>query len=79
MLLMEMKDSTRQQSELLETLREETSAAKTELDSLNLVLQNLLYEKTHYEKEIRACQDFKFAPFLPDQISVSFSLPWSLL
>ena len=59
LLLMEVKDSTRKQSEGLEFLRDETMAAKAELDSLNLVLQNLLYEKSHYEKEIRTCEDFK--------------------
>mmetsp|Transcript_8505 Transcript_8505/g.24395 ORF Transcript_8505/g.24395 Transcript_8505/m.24395 type:complete len:434 (-) Transcript_8505:766-2067(-) len=59
LLLMEMKDSNRRQCQDIEGLREETATAKANLDSLNLVLQNLLYEKSYYEKEIRACQDFK--------------------
>ena len=59
---MAVKDSNRKQSEGLESLRDETMSAKAELDSLNLVLQNLLYEKSHYEKEIRTCEDFKWVP-----------------
>uniref|UniRef100_A0A061R605 Uncharacterized protein n=1 Tax=Tetraselmis sp. GSL018 TaxID=582737 RepID=A0A061R605_9CHLO len=61
LLIMDMKDGIRQQSEGLESLREATTGAKTELDSLNLTLQNLLYEKSFYETEIRKCQDFRSA------------------
>ncbi|KAK3155378.1 hypothetical protein QOZ80_2BG0202480 [Eleusine coracana subsp. coracana] len=37
----------------------ETEAAKAPVDSTTLQLHNLLYEKNHYVKAIRACQDFQ--------------------
>jgi len=45
----------------LEKTRERTSAHKTELDEARLQLQNVLYEKLHIQKEIRACEDFTSA------------------
>ncbi|XP_059084495.1 THO complex subunit 5 homolog [Tigriopus californicus] len=39
--------------------REETNLAKQKVDSLNLQLQNLLYELSHLQKEITKCQQFK--------------------
>eukprot|EP00095_Tigriopus_kingsejongensis_P000367 maker-scaffold319_size207808-snap-gene-0.28 protein:Tk00367 transcript:maker-scaffold319_size207808-snap-gene-0.28-mRNA-1 annotation:"tho complex subunit 5-like protein" len=39
--------------------REETTGAKQRVDSLNLQLQNLLYELAHLQKEITKCQQFK--------------------
>lgn len=39
--------------------REETTQAKQKVDSLNLQLQNLLYELSHLQKEITKCQQFK--------------------
>eukprot|EP00873_Tetraselmis_striata_P041801 jgi/Tetstr1/462065/TSEL_007135.t1 len=59
LLLMEMKEANRETCEEMEGLREQTASSKSELDSLNLVLQNLLYEKSYYQKEIAACEDFK--------------------
>ena len=53
--------SSRAASEATEALREETSAAKSALEVSNLRLQNLLYEKQHYEADIRACLRHKSA------------------
>ena len=36
-----------------------TAEAKAQYDAAELSLQNLLYEKGHYLKEIRACQSFR--------------------
>lgn len=43
----------------LEERKEQTKRAKARLDSLNLQLQNLLYEEAHYLKEIQHCRDFR--------------------
>lgn len=42
-----------------ESLKEATLDAKVKLDHSSLQLYNLLYEKGHYEKEIRSCQSFQ--------------------
>lgn len=42
-------------------VRESTADAKAQFDNAELSLQNLLYEKDHYLKEIRACQSFRCA------------------
>jgi hypothetical protein len=42
-------------------VREATAEAKAQFDNAELALQNLLYEKGHYLKEIRACQSFRSA------------------
>ncbi|KIM46171.1 hypothetical protein M413DRAFT_305729 [Hebeloma cylindrosporum] len=38
--------------------KEETSAARQEMDQSHLHLQNLLYEKRHLEREIEKCRQF---------------------
>ncbi|CAN6233308.1 unnamed protein product [Urochloa humidicola] len=40
-------------------VKAETEAAKAPVDSTTLQLHNLLYEKNHYVKAIRACLDFQ--------------------
>ncbi|KAL6911549.1 hypothetical protein ACP4OV_000354 [Aristida adscensionis] len=69
----ELRELVTQMSLLLITLRQvnreilmeedrvkaETEAAKAPVDSTTLQLHNLLYEKNHYVKAIRACQDFQ--------------------
>jgi len=40
-------------------VKAETEAAKVPVDSTTLQLHNLLYEKNHYVKAIRACLDFQ--------------------
>ena len=37
----------------------ETERAKTPVDFTTLQLHNLMYEKNHYVKAIKACKDFK--------------------
>lgn len=39
--------------------KQETSEAKSEIDTLHLQLQNLLYEQRHLKGEIAACEDYK--------------------
>lgn len=36
-----------------------TAEARGQFDAAELSLQNLLYEKEHYLKEIMACQSFR--------------------
>ncbi|KAG2654279.1 THO complex subunit 5A-like isoform X2 [Panicum virgatum] len=69
----ELRELVTQMSLLLVTLRQvnreilmeedrvkaETEAAKAPVDSTTLQLHNLLYEKNHYVKAIRACLDFQ--------------------
>uniref|UniRef100_A0A0D9VLG5 THO complex subunit 5B n=1 Tax=Leersia perrieri TaxID=77586 RepID=A0A0D9VLG5_9ORYZ len=69
----ELRELVAQMSLLLITLRQanreilmeedrvkaETEAAKAPVDSTTLQLHNLLYEKNHYVKAIRACLDFQ--------------------
>ncbi|CAA7259777.1 unnamed protein product [Cyclocybe aegerita] len=38
--------------------KEETTAARLEMDQSHLTLQNLLYEKRHLEREIEKCRQF---------------------
>lgn len=40
-------------------MKAETERAKAPVDSTTLQLHNLLYEKSHYLKAIKACKDFK--------------------
>jgi THO complex subunit 5 len=41
-----------------EALKEQTNTSKTQLDQSSMQLQNLLYEKQHYAKEIQSCRNF---------------------
>lgn len=40
-------------------VKAETERAKTPVDFTTLQLHNLMYEKSHYLKAIKACKDFK--------------------
>ncbi len=40
--------------------KEETAAARQEMDQSHLNLQNLLYEKRHLEREIEKCRQFAY-------------------
>ncbi|XP_038715873.1 THO complex subunit 5B-like isoform X2 [Tripterygium wilfordii] len=42
-----------------ELVKAETERAKAPVDFTTLQLQNLMYEKSHYVKAIKACKDFK--------------------
>lgn len=57
--VLELKGSNRELYESLEAARQGTAAAKGALETTNLQLQNLEYEKSHYSKEIKTCRDFR--------------------
>jgi THO complex subunit 5 len=59
--IVELREAHRAVCEEGEALREASAGAKAQLDAASLHLQNLLYEKHHYEKEIRACRAFRSA------------------
>lgn len=59
--ILELKSVHRLLCESTEALREGTVDAKTHLDQASLHLQNLIYEKHHYEKEIASCTSFRSA------------------
>lgn len=40
-------------------VKQDTEHAKAPVDFTTLQLQNLMYEKNHYVKAIKACKDFK--------------------
>lgn len=67
--LLAMRESHRQLCLQVEQLREETSVYRRDLDQSNLQLQNLLYEKQYYEKEIQACRSFTSA-VADDQVNL---------
>jgi hypothetical protein len=56
-----LKAHNRDVYERLEARRQGTSGAKQALEKTNLQLQNLQYEKCHYEQEIQTCRDFRSA------------------
>ncbi|GLC33262.1 hypothetical protein PLESTB_000353300 [Pleodorina starrii] len=60
LLLLQLKEDSRKLAFKAEDQREETSKFKTRLEQAHLQLQNLLYEKEYYEKEINECQNFRF-------------------
>jgi THO complex subunit 5 len=52
-----------------------TSEARQEVDSLSLLLQNLVYEQRHLKNEIVACESFEFVtselrPLLIDDLAI---------
>lgn len=49
-LFLKLKADTRAKAFEIEAAREETSKAKQQLETSHLALQNLQYEKQHYEK-----------------------------
>eukprot|EP00887_Chlorella_sp_A99_P005185 scaffold1.g5185.t1 len=59
--ILELRRAHRELCERTEEERQKTSDAKTQLDQSSLQLQNLLYEKQRYEKEIASCRAFKSA------------------
>jgi THO complex subunit 5 len=59
LMFLELKATNRDVLEGIEATREQTSGAKKELDDTRLQLQNVLYEKSHIQKEIKTCQDFR--------------------
>ena len=61
LLFLDLKAANRETLEAVEIVRNSTSTGKQSLDRTRLQLQNVLYEKTHVEKEIRTSKDFKSA------------------
>jgi hypothetical protein len=61
LVLLELKEESRQLAFSAEAAREETASFKGALEGAHLQLQNLLYEKDYYEKEIAECRGFRFS------------------
>ena len=59
--ILRFRQAHRELCELVEGLREKTALVKSELDVSSLHLQNLLYVKHHYQREIQACRSYKSA------------------
>ena len=59
--ILELKSRNRELYLGLELRRQQTAEAKAELEKTHLQLQNLLYEKAHYAKEIQTCREFRSA------------------
>lgn len=53
-----LKRLNRELFEDVEAKRQRTTDAKQLMEKTNLQLENLLYEKNHYEKEIHSCRSF---------------------
>ena len=54
-----LRAAARHQIEEGEALKAKTAESKAEVDLSSLQLQNLLYEKNYYKKEIASCQSFR--------------------
>ena len=52
-----LRESQRQASLLIEEKAEQVRKRRSETEAGNLILQNLLYEKTYVEREIATCRD----------------------
>ncbi|KAJ4478092.1 Fms-interacting protein-domain-containing protein [Lentinula aciculospora] len=53
-----LKSLNRSANTTTRTKKDETAAARQEMDQSHLGLQNLLYEKRHLEREIEKCRQF---------------------
>ena len=60
LLILKLKAEHRQAMDSREELRDKASAARAQLDSTNLELQNFLYEKRVYEGQVRANVEYKY-------------------
>lgn len=68
-LILGLKREHRQLCEGTEVLREAATEAKGQLDQSSLQLQNLLYEQSHYQKEIGSCRAWQSA-YSDEQIAL---------
>lgn len=59
--IVKLRQNAREQVDAVEESKAVTAESKHEVDQSNLQLQNLLYEKNYYNKEIASCQNFKSA------------------
>lgn len=67
--ILNLKRHHRALCEVVEGLREETAGVKSELDTSSLHLQNLLYEKQHYQREIQACRSYT-SQYTPEELEL---------
>ena len=68
--ILDLKARNRELYMSLEARRVQTAEAKAALEKTHLQLQNLLYEKAHYAKEIKNCREFKSA-FRDDEVALA--------
>jgi THO complex subunit 5 len=59
--ILELKEAHFGMCQATEELKQSTTEAMNRLDESSLHLENLLYEKSHYEREIQACKSYKSA------------------
>jgi len=59
-LFVRSKHLMRQVNNVVKAHKDSTIHARAELDAVLLVLQNLLYEKRHVEREITRCREFGY-------------------
>ena len=59
-LFVRSKHVMRQVNNVIKAHKDATIHARAEMDAVLLVLQNLLYEKRHVERDITRCQEFGY-------------------
>ena len=57
--VVKLRLTAREQVEVFEEHKAQTAESKAEVDQSNLQLQNLLYEKNYYTKELASCRSFE--------------------
>ena len=57
--LLAVKDANKRACTHVEQLKDDTAGGKKALEGADMTLQNLLYEKQYYEKEIATCRSFQ--------------------
>jgi DNA repair exonuclease SbcCD ATPase subunit len=57
-VLLELKEANREVHTEIEERKNALKKEKLKIDQQNSQLQNLLYEKTHFHKEIEKCKEF---------------------
>lgn len=56
--LIKLRQAAKNQVEEVERRKTQTAQSKSDVEVSNLQLQNLLYEKNYYTKEIATCRSF---------------------
>eukprot|EP00798_Chlamydomonas_sp_ICE-L_P014840 gene14840-20894_t len=69
MQILKLKNAFKNLAKSADGLKEDTSQGKMQLEQAGLQLQNLLYEKQYYDKEIRGCMNTK-SSVTDDQIAL---------
>ena len=57
--LIKLRQAAKAQVEEVETFKANTTQCKSDVEISSLQLQNLLYEKNYYLKEIASCRNFQ--------------------